>query len=215
MRHLPDRWGPFAGIEGLPLIIVASNALVALFDLARPGLTPLLLLSPAAVAAGEWWRLLTFLFVPPALSPLFLLFWLYLLYVYAAALEEAWGAFRFTVYYLVGALLTAACGVFPAPGVVPNVFLNASLFLAFAALHPDVELLLFFVIPLKVKVLGYLTWAWLAVAMWGGDALTRLAVAAGLANYALFFGPEMWERAASRWRVWRNRRRWRGGGGGE
>lgn len=210
MKRLPDRWGRFDGIDGLPLIIVASNALVYLFELMQPGLLNSLVLFPGAVHAGEWWRLITFLFVPPPMSPFFMLFWLYLLYTYASALENEWGTFRFTVFYLVGALLTAAVGLVPVRGLVPNIYLNASLFLAFAALFPDFELLLFFILPLKVKYLGYATWLWLAWAFLTGGVLARLAVAAAVANCLLLLGPDLWEKAALRWQVYRNRRRWKG-----
>lgn len=209
MKRLPDRWGPFDGIDGLPLIIVASNALVYLFELMQPGLLNSLVLFPGAVHAGEWWRLITFLFVPPPMSPFFMLFWLYLLYTYASALENEWGTFRFTVFYLVGALLTALAGLVPVRGLVPNIYLNASLFLAFAALFPDFELLLFFVLPLKVKYLGYATWIWLGWSFLTAGFLARLAVAAAVANYLLILGPDLWEKATLRWQVYRNRRRWR------
>lgn len=205
---LPDRLGPFHGVEGLPLIIAASNAVVYLYDMVRPGLAAYLVLAPGALYAGEYWRLATFLFVPPPMSPLFLFFWLYLLYVYADALETSWGPFRFTLFYAAGALATMAAGLFPAPGAVPNAFLNASLFLAFATLFPDVELLLFFFIPVKVKYLGWATGIWMAWCLGTGDALTRLAVAAALGNYLLFMGPDLWEKGKLRWQVWGNRRRW-------
>lgn len=207
---LPERWGSFHGIEGLPLIIVASNGLVYLFEMVKPGLTPFLTLLPPALYAGELWRLATFLFVPPAASPIFMLFWLYLLYVYADALEREWGAFRFTGYYAVGVFATAAVGFFPAWGAVPNVFLNASLFLAFAALFPDFELLLFFILPLKVKYIGYFTWVMLVWAFLSGGWQTRLAVLAGLVNFFLFFGPDSWSGLRLRWQVYQNRRRWTG-----
>lgn len=206
--RLRSRWGSFEGIEGLPLIIVSSNALVFLFDLVQPGLTAFLRLSSAALAAGEYWRLATFLFVPPPMHPLFMVFWLYLVYLYAAALERAWGTFRFTVYYLVGAVATAAVGFYPSMDPVPNAYLNASLFLAFAALFPDMELLLFFVLPVKVKVLGYLAWAWLAWDMAVGGATTRLTIAAALLSYLVLLGPTLRDRAVLRWTVFRNRRRW-------
>ncbi|MBP8003728.1 MAG: hypothetical protein KA044_01635, partial [Elusimicrobia bacterium] len=56
------RW---PGLEGLPLILVGSHALVYLFEMFQPGLVERLTLSRADLAAGEWWRLATFLFVPP------------------------------------------------------------------------------------------------------------------------------------------------------
>ncbi|MGQ0645747.1 MAG: hypothetical protein ACT4O3_09690 [Elusimicrobiota bacterium] len=184
---LPRRAIRFPGIEGLPLILVASNALVYVFELLNPGISGALALSPAHVRAGEVWRLLTFLFVPPAMSVFFMFFWLYLFYIYAAALEEQWGSSRFTLFYLVGALATAAVGLAPAPGYVSNAYLNASLFLAFATLHPNFEILIFFILPVKVKYLGYFTWAWMAWSFLGGGTLGRLAVAAAAGNFLIFF----------------------------
>ena len=70
-----------------------------------------LLLNPADPIlrrAGEWWRVVTFLFVPPMdMNPIFLVFWLLLLYQYAQALEAAWGEFRFFFFYLIGAVATS------------------------------------------------------------------------------------------------------------
>ena len=40
--------------------------------------------------------------------------------------------------------------------VVSTTYLNLSMFFAFATLYPDVQVLLFFIIPIKVKYLAYL-----------------------------------------------------------
>jgi hypothetical protein len=205
MIHL-ERY--FKGIEGLPLILVASNALVYIFELMNPGLVSSLVLSPSVAQSGEYWRFLTFLFVPPPMSAFFLFFWLYLLYLYAEALETEWGCARFSAYYLVGAAATAAVGFIPAWGVVPNIYLNTSLFLAFAALFPDFELLVFFFIPLKVKYLGYFTWAWMAWSFYGGSSLDRWAIAAALLAYILFMGPSLWQKTALRVHSWKRRGQW-------
>jgi hypothetical protein len=211
---LPERWGPFRGVEGLPQIIVLSNVLVAVFNALRPGLLADLVLIPSRVHAGEWWRLLTFLFVPPPFlggwSFLWLAFWLLLLYNVSTALENAWGPFRFTVYFAAGALATALVAVVPFPGVVTNGYLQTSLLLAFATLFPEEQFLLFFVVPVKAKWLAVFTAATMGWAFLAGGALTRLTIAASLVNYALLLGPDLWER----WKLWRevrrNRRRWPG-----
>ncbi len=211
MIRLPNHWGAFKGIEGLPLIIVASNAVVYVFELFNHGLMPLLHLTPQGVYAGEVWRFITFLFVPPPLQPFFMFFWLYLLYTYASALEMEWGTFRFTVYYLVGAAATLLVGFCPVIGIVSNVYLNASLFLAFATLFPNFELLLFFFLPVKVKYIGYLTWAWIILSFFTSGLLTRLTILAALLNYFLLLGPDIWESLKLRWQVYQNRKRWRQG----
>jgi hypothetical protein len=208
--RLPERWGPFRGIEGLPAIIAASNVLVYVFDLVRPGITGDLLLIPSRVHAGEWWRLLTFPFVPPPFlggaSLLWLALWLLLLYNVSTALENAWGAFRFTVYFLTGAAATALIAAAPFPAIVTNAYLQSSLLLAFATLFPDEQFLLFFVIPMKAKWLAVFTGAVMAWRFLAGDMVTRLAIAASLVNYFLLLGPDLWEK----FQLWRQLRRSRG-----
>jgi hypothetical protein len=213
--RLPERWGPFHGVEGLPHIIVLSNALVYAFDLLRPGLMGDLLLIPSRVhASGEWWRLVTFLFVPPPLPEtwpvLWLVVWLMVLHNVATALENAWGAFRFTVYFFSGALATALVAVLPFPAVITNGYLQGSLFLAFSTLFPDETFLLFFILPVRAKWLAVFTAAAMGWAFLAGGLAVRLTVAASLVNYGLLLGPGLCER----WRLWRevrrNRRRWPG-----
>lgn len=212
--RLPDRWGPFQGIEGLPHIIVLSNALVYLFDLFSPGMMDHLLLFPARVHAGEWWRLVTFLFVPPPFPGswglLWLALWLMVLHNVSTALENAWGSFRFTVFFLSGAVATALLALHPFPVVLPNGWLQASLFLAFATLFPDEVFLLFFIVPVKAKWLAIFTAVVTAWAFVTGGAVTRWVIGASLVNYFLLLGPDLWGKAVLWWEVRRNRRNWPG-----
>ena len=87
--------------------------------------------------------------------------------------------------------------------------LNTTLFLAFATLFPHYELLLFFILPVKVKYLAALTWLGLAWGLVIGNGATRVAIAASLVNYALFFGPQIWESVKLKAETYRNRRRFR------
>lgn len=218
-RHFP-RWDSFIGIEGLPLIIVFSNVLVYLFNLFQPGLIDLLNLSHDALWAGQWWRLVTFVFVPPfsaagALSSpspfnvIIMFVWFMFLHTMVTSLELAWGSARFTVYFMVGVVATALVGLMPFSETLTNGYLQASLFLAFAALFPDVEVLLFFILPVKVKWLGYVTWGTIGMGFLWGRAPVRLTIAAGLVNYFLILGPDLWGRARLRWQTFQNRRRFR------
>ncbi|MBK8576580.1 MAG: hypothetical protein IPN90_13200 [Elusimicrobia bacterium] len=222
MKRLPLRWASFGGIEGLPLIIVFSNVLVYLFNLFQPGLIDLLSLSHDALWAGQWWRLVTFVFVPPfsgtagslaGPSPfhvVMMFVWFLFLHTMVTALENAWGSARFTVYFLGGVVATALVGLLPFSGALTNGYLQASLFLAFATLFPDVEVLLFFILPVKVKWMGAVTWGSLGLGFLWGNAQERLTIAAGLVNYFLVLGPGLWVQARLRWRAFQNRRRFRG-----
>lgn len=193
MRDRPwlDRLDRAFGDWALPdpaATLVGLNAAVWVLSLVKADFPARLTLEPALVVSGEVWRLVTFLVIPPAMSPAWMVFWLLMLYSYAQALEAEWGEFRFEVFYAVGAAATVAASAFLGYGL-SNVPLNLSLFLAFAELFPEVRLYLFFVIPMKVQWLAWAAWAGVGAQLAFGGWGTRLSLLAGLANWILFFGP--------------------------
>ena len=192
----------------LATFIVAMNAAIYVLSLVKPEFPILLTLQPDLIGQGQLWRLFTFLFIPPSVSPLWMFFWLYLLYIYAQALENEWGDFRFNLFYGLGALSTIAASLLLGVGL-SNFILNTTIFLAFAALYPDFELMLFFILPVKVKWLAYIWWLVMAFNFLGGGWYARTAIAAGLLNYGLFFGRTHWENVKFWLQVRRNRRRYR------
>src|SRR5205823_1707287 len=117
-----------------------------------------------------------------------------------------WGSFRFHVYYAIGGIATFAAAM--GYGETLTSFpLYASLFLAFAAIFPDYELLLFFILPVKVKYMAMLTWLVMVWNFWAGSGATRAGLLASLTNYLLFFGPGHFQKCRLWWEVRRNRRR--------
>lgn len=181
------------GIPNLMLYIVIGNAIVALFDIIlslKGGITlsSLLYFSPALIMKGQIWRIVTFVLVPPATSSLFfLLISLYFYYFVGTSLENAWGTFRFTVYYLVGMIGSIIAGCISGAGTV--FYLNMSLFFAYAAIFPERQVLLFFVIPIKVKYLGLLDAAFFVFQIIVSPWSEKLAAIMAIANFLIFFGP--------------------------
>ena len=171
------------------LYLVGMNAAVWVLTLIKPEFPMRLALDPELVMSGEVWRLLTFLFIPPHLSPMWMVFWLLMFYSFANALEGEWGEFKFAVYYAVGAGATVAASAALGTGL-SSLPLNTSLFLAFARLFPEVELYLFFVLPVKVRWLAWAAWGVFALNFLLGSWVTRVALLAGVANWAVFFGRE-------------------------
>ncbi len=208
LDRLERRFGAWA-ISRFALFIVMANGLIYLLAMARPEFIDRLLLDPDAIRHGEIWRAITFLFVPPQLGPFWMMFWLLLLYQFALALEQEWGDFRFGLFYGIGALATIVAALWIVGASLSNVPLNTTLFLAFATLFPDFELLLFFILPVKVKYLAWLTWLGMMGSLVMGSEVTRVAIGASLVNYALFFGPQIWETIKLKWNVFQNRRRFR------
>lgn len=180
------------GVPNLMLYIVIGNLIVFLFDIllfAKGGVTfsSYLSLNPDAVMHGQVWRLITFVFIPPETSPIWLAFVLYFYYFVGSSLESAWGSFRFTLYYLIGMIGTIIAGLFTGAGTA--VFLNLSLFFAFATLFPDHQVLLFFFIPIKVKWLGLLDAVLFLITIVISPLPAKIAALVAIANYFLFFGP--------------------------
>jgi len=138
------------------------------------------------IIQGEVWRIITWLAVPETDQIIFMLLELYFLYFISASLERAWGAGKVTIFYFSGALLlmiyafvmyfiptrlypidvaemyggvvsAAQTVIYKADKpIISSLYLNMSLFIAFASVFPNERLLLFFIIPIKVK--------WLAIA---------------------------------------------------
>ena len=152
------------------LYIVIGNALIWLLRLmdTTNTLYSLLLFDPRAFCQGQVWRLVTYVLVPGTDGVIWLAIALYFYYFIGTNLEHAWGPGKFTIYYFTGVLLTALYSlvvwwIFRISLQVSALYLNFSLIFAFATLWPDQRVLLFFVIPLKMK---WLAWADLALFVW-------------------------------------------------
>ncbi len=193
LDRLERRFGGLA-IKNLTLWLIMGQ--VAVFGLALSQVFPVerLTLVPARVLQGEVWRVVTFLFMPPAMGLLFMVIAWYVFFMLGRALEQTWGEFRYNLFILVGTLATVAAS-FAAPGQeTSNAFLAGSVFLAFAYLYPNFEFLLFFILPVKVKWLAAFTWGLYAFQFLTGTASTRLMILAATANFFLFFGRDMLRR---------------------
>jgi membrane associated rhomboid family serine protease len=184
-----DRRMPGFGIPNLALYLIGAQGCGFLLTLAEPRLMGLLILDPYMVMRGEVWRLVTFLAVPLTLSPLWMVFALYFLYFILNGIEEEWGEFRTTLYVLVAVLFTIVFSfAFRWPIVSANK-LASTLFLAAATIAPEHQILLFFILPVKMKWLAWLSAAYIVFSLIFGSMLSRLYLLTVYANYVLFFGP--------------------------
>ncbi|MFQ3577506.1 MAG: rhomboid family intramembrane serine protease [Verrucomicrobiia bacterium] len=187
ITRLEGRFGRYA-IPGLVRILVMLNALVYVLLLYNPEFRAMLVFQVDAIRNGQIWRCVTFLFVPLHMHPLFLLIALYFLWIIGEGLEEAWGAFRLNLFYLVGVFATIAVAFLFGIGA-SNYYLNTMLFLAFATLYPDFTVLLFFILPVAVKWLAIVAVAFLTIDFINGGVGARGAILAATLSYLLFFGP--------------------------
>ena len=197
---------PRFGIPNLMRVIVIGNVavyvLMLLTQANNANALSFLTFNLNALLHGEVWRLVTFVFVPAYSSPFALLISLYFYYWIGSTLERQWDTAKFNLYYISGALLTVL-GVVLASLITGNPYLtaagtgyvNLSMFFAFAFLFPDTTVLLFFILPVKMKWLAYLDGALFAFDIikaigahnWAGVVLPIVA----LLNFAVFIWPEV------------------------
>lgn len=174
-------------IERLTTFIVGGMAIAFVLCQVRPEFREYLTLVPRLVPSQPW-RLVSFLFVPPEQGHLiWVAISLYFTWLIGTNLEQEWGALKFNAFYFVGALCTLAAGFITGTSLT-NVYLNISLFVAFATIFPDYEIRIFFILPMKVKWLAFLAAAYAVFLLATGDNFQRVGIAAVSANYLLFFG---------------------------
>ncbi len=193
LNKLERKFGRFA-IPNLMMIVIFGMALVFLIDtFINPeytfNLSSLIMFSREDILAGQVWRILTFVFLPPSYSIIFIAFTLYFYYLIGTALESQWGSFRFNVYYFTGIIGSIIVGLIT--GFATNDYLNMTLFLAFAMLFPNFEVMLFFFIPVKIKWLAWLDSALMFVSFLFSSWPQRFALLVAFANFLFFFGPEL------------------------
>ena len=194
---------PRFGIPDLMRWIVIGNVVVYVLMLLTmrtdANAVSFLYLNGSKVLHGELWRIVTFIFVPTSSSPFWLAISLYFYYWIGSSLERQWGTARFNLYYWSGVLLTviATLAASAISGVGYSVggteYVNLSMFLAFAFLFPDTQLLLFFFIPVKIKWLAWLDVAFLALEFLRSSWSGKLAILFAFANILLFFGKDFWQ----------------------
>jgi hypothetical protein len=184
-----ERLMPGLGIPNLALILVGAQGLGYLAVQANPAAYSLLVLDPQLVLHGELWRLITFLALPLTRSLWWMVFALWFLYFIVNGIEQEWGEFRTTLYVLMAILLTIAFAfIFDVRiGSVPE--LQSTLFLAAATIAPEFQILLFFIVPVKMKWLAWLSVAFIIWSLINNFWLGRLYLLVMYANYLLFFGP--------------------------
>ncbi len=143
------------------------------------------------VLQGQWWRVITFIFEPITRSFIFAAFVWYIFYMYGTVLERLWGTFRYLIYILIVTIGSIAVSfIFP---LIPvsNGFIYTSIFLAFAYQFPDFQLLLFFILPVKVKWLALITWIGIGVTFISGPVPIKILTIVSVLNFILFFGEEI------------------------
>ncbi len=204
MNHLLNKLERKLGRHAIPNLILwllAGYAIGFTLVYTAPEVLSLMTLEPYYILRGQVWRLITWVLMPPDTSLLFAVIMMLFYYQLGQSLERTWGSFRFNVYIFGGILFTVIgafvlYGIFYALNGIPVTgmgaffttnYINMSIFLAFAVCYPNMQVYLYFIVPVKMK--------WLAV-VYGGLIVFSLiqtnwagavAIISSLLNFLVFY----------------------------
>lgn len=223
MSKFEKKFGKYA-ISNLSAILIMCYAVGYIIQLISKDFLLLLTLDPYAILHGQVWRLVTWIVVPPSTLDIFTIIMLYFYYSVGKTLEHTWGDYRYNVYLFSGMLFTiiasfASMGIcywfygdlLTASGqagaiflagseVFSTYFINMSILLAFAATFPNAQILLMFVIPVKMKWMGIIYGILLGAQLFSGVVVStnplinsmisifyRCAIVASLLTFGVFW----------------------------
>lgn len=221
---------PRFGIRNLMLYLVAASGIAYIFGMMDTThmLFSYLNFNPPMILRGQIWRLVTFLLMPIDPDNIFFeLISLYFYYFIGSSLERQWGTGRFTIYYFTGVLLNIIFGFasyyIPAAlgsnmailgaaqsYLMTSSYLNLSMFFAFASIWPDQIVLLFFIIPIKMKWLAIVDAAFflISIIMYMSYFPFNLLPLVAILNFFLFCGSNLFGNFRRDRNVSRRRAQW-------
>lgn len=215
---LEHKFGRFA-IRNLSLILILCYVAGYIIEFAAPAFMGYLTLNPYAIVHGQVWRIVSWILVPPGENNIFFaIIMLVFYYSIGTSLERTWGTFQYNLYLFAGMFFTLIgsflmmgfCYLFR-PELLNGIYseytvfealsyefstyyVNISIFLAYAATFPDNQVLLMFIIPIKVKWLGVVYGVFLVYEMISGMLMNGnvgfvypFVIGSSMLNFIVFF----------------------------
>lgn len=206
VKNLEKKFGRYAipDLINYFIIFYVASTIISLF---MPGLYyGFLALDFEKIMHGQVWRLFTFILAPEILTDglfgtvgnvfLFVIK-IHIYYLFGRSLENVWGSFRFNLYFIGGIILTvlAELLLFVTTGQSAYYggmnYLYQSMFFAFCVLFPEEQFLIYFVFPVKAKVLAVLDAILLAASLiqylLAGAYSYCIAIVIAMLNFLIFF----------------------------
>lgn len=200
LNKLERKIGKYA-ITNLSIWLIGGYVIGYVLSFLAPGLSSYLQLEPMLILKGQVWRIFTWVLVPPTGFGIFTFIMLFFYYSLGTQLERTWGTFRYNVYIFSGMLFTVigafllyalyyligGVTVYGMGSVISTYYINLSIFLAFAACYPDMQVMLYFIIPLKIRWMAYLDVAYLIFQCLVSSWPERVIIIASVLNFIVFF----------------------------
>ena len=203
LNKLERKFGNWA-VPNLIVWLIGAYTIGFVLYQVNPSIIGLLMLSPYHILHGQVWRLITWVFMPTDTNLVYLLIMALFYYQLGTTLERTWGTFRFNVY-IFGGMLFTVIGAFLLYGIMylmnggvttemlligtsfSTSYINMSIFLAFACMYPDMQVLLMFIIPIKMKWMALVYAAMALYYFFTGSLAVKVAIGASLLNFVIFF----------------------------
>ena len=204
LRKMEQRFGRYA-IHELPVLMIAFQVVGYTLAMVAPKMLNWICFDPARICRGQVWRLVTWVLMPPSSLDIFTVIMLFFYYWIAKTLANTWGDFYFNIYILGGILITdigmmIAYPIFLSSGTaasminiaymsafVTTYYIQTSILLAFAFTYPNAQVLLYFIIPIKMSWLGIFECVMLAYSFYKvGLATPRLVILLSIVNFVIY-----------------------------
>ena len=197
---LERKFGRF-GVENLTMYVIICYVVGYFLAYFNPSLLSMLSLEPALILRGQIWRIITWVIYPPSMSNVlwFVIAIVFFYYPIGTSLERTWGSFRYTLYIFSGILFSVIgafilyfiTGAYGIGSLFNTYYISLSVFLAYALSYPDMQILLWFVIPIKMKwmaivygaIILYDMITYLRMGLW----VYVVPIIASHLNFVLFF----------------------------
>ena len=209
LYKLEKKFGKYA-IKNLSIYIVGCFVIGYILSILAPNVYSYVIFSPYHIfVEHQIWRIFTWIFTTPGSFSIFTLVMLFFYYSIGTSIERAIGTFMYNLYIFggiilstVGVLIASAISYFTIKDIndVQNFFMGMvagasmtyymciSIFLGFALMYSDSMVLLWFIIPFKVKWMAYIDLAFLAWDFIVNDNLiSRVTIVACVLNFFIFY----------------------------
>lgn len=220
MSKFEKKFGKYA-IKNLSLYLIICYIIGYVIMLLKPDFLSMLSLDPYKIIMEfQIWRLFTWVIIPPGGLSIWVIISLYFYWSLGTSLERTWGTYRYNVYLFTGFLCTilgsflwllvGTLQFYPAFQVIGKTlietmelvgawasdnfstfYVNMSILLLFAFTFPDIQILLMFIIPIKVKWIGIAYSVYLGALtvlyLFAGDIPHIILIVMSLLNFIIFF----------------------------
>ncbi|MCR5467652.1 MAG: hypothetical protein K6F37_01715 [Lachnospiraceae bacterium] len=199
INKLERKFGRYA-VPNLITYLIGGQAIGYVINLIMPSALALMTLEPHYIINNfQIWRLITWVMIPHSSSLLFMLIMMFLYYQLGMALERTWGVFRFNLYIWGGIFFTilgafglyafyAMQGKYISTGYgISTYYINLAIFLAFATCFPDMQVMLYFIIPVKMKYMAILYGFMVVYSFINSNMTGKITILMSLLNFIIFF----------------------------